>query len=335
MKKIQQAIENYLRGLSTPQEQELLIKFLRHSRENRILFEKKKNEFLQGKNLYSLQEWEAWSKLKHKISETKKINIQRSRWLTVYKIASVVALILLITGLWGFPALQKQKVVVSTNPGQTIKMILPDSSSVILNSSSTLEYHPLSFLMKREINLKGEAYFVVKKQKNTAFKVQTKYFEVKVLGTQFNVNAYTKNKSYNVVLEKGIVNVKLNRENKKWVQLKPGEKLEISKAAQTFNIEKVNTRLYTSWKEGLLYFYDSSFDDVIKRIENRYGAEIKIRNDLINSFILSTTICDDPLEKVLDLFRKVLPLKINEEEGIINISLDQDRYREYIKKKNS
>jgi transmembrane sensor len=335
MKEIQQAIENYLRGLSTPQEQELLIKFLRHSRENRILFEKKKNEFLQGKNLYSLQEWEAWSKLKHKISETKKINIQRSRWLTVYKIASVVALILLITGLWGFPALQKQKVVVSTNPGQTIKMILPDSSSVILNSSSTLEYHPLSFLMKREINLKGEAYFVVKKQKNTAFKVQTKYFEVKVLGTQFNVNAYTKNKSYNVVLEKGIVNVKLNRENKKWVQLKPGEKLEIYKAAQTFNIEKVNTRLYTSWKEGLLYFYDSSFDDVIKRIENRYGAEIKIRNDLINSFILSTTICDDPLEKVLDLFRKVLPLKINEKEGIINISLDQDRYREYIKKKNS
>jgi ferric-dicitrate binding protein FerR (iron transport regulator) len=332
MKKIYQAIENYLKGLNTPQEQDLLLKFLRDSRENRILFEKKKNEFLEEKNLYSLQEWEAWSKLKSRISEIKRINIQTSPLFTVYKIASIVALILLITGIWGIPVLQKQKVIVNTNPGQTIKMVLPDSSSIILNSSSSLEYHPLSFLMKREINLKGEAYFNIKKQKNTAFRVHTKDFEVKVLGTQFNVNAYEKNKNHNVVLEEGIVNVKLNMGSKKCVQIKSGEKLEIDETEKTFSIKKVNTRLYTSWKEGLLYFYDSKFDDVISRIENRYGAEIKIRDELINSFILSTTIRDEPLEKVLDLFKKVLPVKISEEEGSINISLDQDRYREYTPK---
>jgi ferric-dicitrate binding protein FerR (iron transport regulator) len=333
MTKTDQIIENYLKGKSSDEELKFLLHFLQEKPENREYFQNQKEKWENSEDkTYTLPEWEAWTRLKNKISGKSKPRTTAPSWLAFYKAASVAAIVLLTSVIIGIPLLQKQKVIVSTQAGQIINMVLPDSSSVILNSNSTLEYHPLAFMLKREISLKGEAYFDVRKKRNTAFRVVCDAIDVKVKGTRFNVNAYSKNESSNVVLEEGTVVVKPKKNKKKAIQLSPGEKLEINLETKECHIEQVNTRLYTSWKEGILYFYDSSFDEVISRIETRYGTEMEINNEIINSFVISTTIKDEPLEKVLDLFKKVLPITINEKGGIISIKLDEERYKKYTMK---
>jgi ferric-dicitrate binding protein FerR (iron transport regulator) len=250
-------------------------------------------------------------------------------------VASIVAIVLLTSVLGSIPLLQKQKVAITTQPGQIINIALPDSSSVTLNSNSSLEYHPLAFILKREIHLKGEAYFDIRKKKNIPFRVNCNTLNIKVTGTRFNVDAYDQNESYKIVLEEGSVKVKPKKDHHPAVELSPGEKLEIDKTSLKHSIEKVNTRFYTSWKEGILYFYDSTFEEVIERIGSRYGAKIIIKDDLINHFVISTTIKDEPLEKILDLFKKVLPVTINETEGTIYFHLDHERYKKFKNKSPS
>ncbi|WP_291857280.1 FecR family protein [Marinilabilia sp.] len=336
MVKINKIIDAYIRGRASEEEQSILINFLRSSEENKKYFRAKTKTIQSEKSTYSLEEWEAWHRIKNKLlgQATDKTKIS-SPWMALYKMASVIAIILLIAGLYGLPKLQQQKVSISANPGQTLKMTLPDSSTVILNSNTTLEYHPLAFMVNRSIILKGEAFFDIRKKNNTAFRVKADNYVVKVLGTRFNVNAYTSNKNFSVVLEEGKVQVKSKARNQNTICLRPGEMLDIQKKDNRHKISKVNTRLYTSWKEGLLYFYDSQFDDVINRVEKRYGAKFLIEDEVINKFIISTTIKDEPLEKVLDLMKNVLPIKINEKEGIIRIHLDQERYNKYLKQKTN
>jgi len=331
---IDQIVYNYLRGKSSEEEQDILLDYLRASSQNQEHFENKKRIFQNDEaETFTLQEWEAWQKIKSSISEQKNVKTSPPASRMLYKVASVAAIIVFIALLFGIPVLQKQKVIVSTNPGQTIKMVLPDSSSVILNSSSSMEYHPFTFMMKREIDLEGEAYFCVRKKRNVAFRVQSDDMEVKVYGTRFNVNTYSQNDHYSVVLEEGTVKIKLKESKTRPVKLCPGQIMEISRGSEKYNVKKVNTRLYTSWKEGLLYFYDSSFRDVINRIAIRYGAQMKIEDEIVSTFVLSTTIRDESLEKVLDLFKKVLPIKISEKSGLISIELDEERYKEFIKKR--
>lgn len=336
MEKINEIIDAYIRGRASEEEQSILLNFLRSSEENRKYFRTRTKTIQSEKSTFTLEEWEAWHRIKNKLlgpaSEKTKIS---SPWTVLYKIASVIAIILLVAGLYGLPKLQQQKVSISANPGQTLKMTLPDSSTVILNSNSTLEYHPLAFMVNRSIILKGEAFFDIRRKNNTAFRVKADNYVVKVLGTRFNVNAYPGNKNFSVVLEEGKVHVKTKAKNHNTICLSPGEMLDIQKKDNKLKMSKVNTRLYTSWKEGLLYFYDSQFDDVINRVEKRYGAKFLIEDEEISKFIISTTIKDEPLEKVLDLMKNVLPIQITEKEGTIRINLDQERYHKYLDQKTN
>src|SRR5690606_9272754 len=117
------------------------------------------------------------------------------------------------------------------------------------------------------------------------------------------------------------------------VNLQPGQMLKIDKNTSKVEVCEVNTRLYTSWKDGMLYFYDTKFEEVIERIETRYGIKINVTEDIINTFLVSTTIRDETLENILDLFKKVLPINIDENESVFSIHLDKERYEKRLKER--
>lgn len=332
MSKANEIILNYLKGQSSAYEQAFLLDFLRKSPANKAYFDTIKFEWQSGNlKTYTKEEWEAWHNTKTKILNQSRRCAYSAAIMIFYRIASVIAIVAIVSIFIFIPVLQKQWVIVKTNPGQTIDLTLPDSTSVILNSSSSLEYHPLAFMFSRRIKMEGEAFFNVQKSGLSAFRVISNGMKVKVTGTMFNVNSYPEYSRFRVVLVEGSVQAMGKPYIKNAVNLIPGEMLNVDKETSQVKVCKVNTRLHTSWKEGMLYFYDSKFEEVVERIETRYGIQIDITEDIINTFLISTTIRDEPLENILDLFKKVLPIKIEENNSVFLIRLDNERYEKRLK----
>jgi transmembrane sensor len=147
---------------------------------------------------------------------------------TVSKIAAILIIGLLL-GL-SVQYLKKTEPVYFTSiapKGSVSQMVLPDNSIVYLNAGSQLKYTVEGLKGKREVFLDGEAWFDVTKNEKKPFVVHTPFYDVNVLGTQFNVKAYKTDNEIVTTLEKGSVQI-ASSENFKMAEnktLRPGEQL--------------------------------------------------------------------------------------------------------------
>ncbi|PPL01684.1 FecR domain-containing protein [Parapedobacter indicus] len=161
----------------------------------------------------------------------------------------------------------------STPKGGTYQITLPDGTRVWLNSASTLRYPPRFDQSARIVELEGEAYFEVVSaaHKPRPFRVKTKEQTVEVLGTHFCITAYVDESETKTTLVEGAVNVfnlKTNRAN----QLKPGEQ-SIIRNAET-EIRNVNTETVIAWKNGIFYFEETPFEQMMKQIDRWYDIDV-------------------------------------------------------------
>ncbi|QNK61083.1 DUF4974 domain-containing protein [Pedobacter sp. PAMC26386] len=156
---------------------------------------------------------------------------------------------------------------IETPKGGQYQINLPDGTRVWLNAASSLKY-PVSFtaLKERKVELTGEAYFEVSKDKRHPFIVKSSGQEIKVLGTHFDVNAYADEPVIKTTLLEGSVNVN-NR-----VVLKPGEQAVY--AAGNIELKKVDANEAIDWKNGEFIFTNESLDRVLRRISRWYNVEI-------------------------------------------------------------
>jgi len=157
-------------------------------------------------------------------------------------------------------------------------VLLADGTQVSLNSGSRLVYPPQFAESKREVYLEGEGFFRVKKNEDKPFCVQTNRFEVRVLGTTFNVQAYENENLYNTVLVEGKVNLKLNRGLlSKSVGLLPNQVASLTENRDQVRVESVsNTSNYTSWVNGYLEFKNGDLESLLKRISMHYNIRINL-----------------------------------------------------------
>ncbi|MBB6498771.1 FecR family protein [Pedobacter cryoconitis] len=171
---------------------------------------------------------------------------------------------------------------ISTAAGENYQVILPDGSKIKLNAISSLKY-PASFssAAERSVELKGEAYFEVAKDKYHPFKVKTHSQEVEVLGTHFDINSYTDNVGTKTTLLEGSVKVSplgfANGQDRTAlasfaVLLKPGQ--QAVQKANSFTILPADTEEVVAWTEGFFYFHSSSLEDVLKEAAKWYDLEI-------------------------------------------------------------
>ena len=114
---------------------------------------------------------------------------------------------------------------VSTNLGSKSKIQLPDGSLVWLNADSRIIYKENFQGPFREVQLTGEAFFEVVKDKEHPFIIHTQSIDLKVLGTAFNVRSYTNEKKTETSLIRGSIEVTLHDNPDKKIVLKPNEKL--------------------------------------------------------------------------------------------------------------
>lgn len=161
--------------------------------------------------------------------------------------------------------------------GQRLTFILPDSSTVTLNAGSEVKYSS-DFGEQRSIWLKGEAFFKVTKNINSPFTVQTNDFDVKVLGTEFNVNSTTTNQT--VSLAKGKVNVLL-KESKDEINLVPNEELVWNSKTKSVIKRNFDVNKVSAWKDNILILDDEKFEDALPKINQFYGVNFIIKDSAI------------------------------------------------------
>ncbi len=234
----------------------------------------------------------------------RKINI----YLWGFRVAAVLVVALLVSNIFFFQKSAKNQYAetlqtITTPYGAKTNITLPDGSLVWLNSGSTLSY-PTNFSKSRPLTLAGEAYFEVEKN-DKPFIVSTDYGEVEVKGTSFNVKAYTDDNSFETTLEEGVVAFKVkNAEN--GVTLKPGE--QVVKTTDGFIVKQVETKYFTSWKDGKLLFNREPFPSFITRLERWYNVKIEYSDTKLDELWYTGTIEMESISEVMEMISKAAPV---------------------------
>jgi transmembrane sensor len=185
-----------------------------------------------------------------------------------------------------------------TPRGGEYKLTLSDGSNVWLNASSSLRY-PTSFAgSKRRVEVSGEAYFEVAKNTLMPFIVSVNgEQEVKVLGTHFNINAYTEEGPKKITLLEGSVIV---AERNHSITLKPGQQSSLSENG--FKVEETDLEQVIAWKTGFIEFDNSSLEAIMREISRWYDVDINYQGKPKTSVIFGGRISKRlPLSKVLKM----------------------------------
>ncbi|WP_207423277.1 FecR family protein [Desertivirga brevis] len=167
---------------------------------------------------------------------------------------------------------------ITTPKGGKFVILLPDGTKVWLNAASSLHY-PTAFKGKeRRVELDGEGYFEVAKNKAKPFHVEADGTDVEVLGTHFNISSYSQDQNFKTTLLEGAV--KVSRANNSIV-LKPSQQARLSGADGSLLREpNVDIEEVMAWKDGLFRFKNAELKDIMQEIQRWYDVDVKYEGNL-------------------------------------------------------
>lgn len=164
---------------------------------------------------------------------------------------------------------------ISTPKGGQYQIILSDGTKVWLNAASTLKYPEQFNGGQRLVELSGEAYFEVSHEPTKPFLVKSGEQTIRVLGTQFNVNAYPEEATIKTTLLKGSVMVSENKTGN-GKRLVPGQQSILNK--QSIQVMNADVEEATAWKNGYFKFNDEPIESIMRKLSRWYNVEISYRD---------------------------------------------------------
>lgn len=189
---------------------------------------------------------------------------------------SIAASIVFITVTTLFFWDNDKTIRIETAYGETRTLLLPDSSTVILNANSRIEYsNNWGSQSIRQVWLEGEAFFeVIHTVNHQPFHVKiSDGVAVEVLGTSFNV--YHRKADTKVVLNTGKITLSIPSENtEKKIVMKPGELVEFKK--DKISKREVDPVIYAAWTENKIILNQTSLQEMIGMAKDNYGIEIEV-----------------------------------------------------------
>jgi transmembrane sensor len=216
---------------------------------------------------------------------------------------------------------------VSTRPGSRSKVQLPDGTTVWLNADSRLAYNVSGPGPNREVQLTGEAYFDVAKDKDHPFLIHTPTIDLRVLGTTFDIRSYGNEHNTETSLFQGSVEVMLHNNPDKKIVLQPNEKLIIHNDEMTVSGIKVrpatddtpdeplmtvgkvhfqqkdSSYMETLWMKNQLAFDNRTLEEVALQIERWYGVHVTVTDPQMLSTRYSGVFEDENLQQVMEALR--------------------------------
>jgi ferric-dicitrate binding protein FerR (iron transport regulator) len=192
--------------------------------------------------------------------------------------------------------------------GQISKVILPDSSVVWLNSGTTLTYDNGYSYKNRDLNLSGQAFLEVKKNKKLPLSVASGDLRIKVLGTRFDVCAYPDENSIRVFLESGKVELLNAADHSFNYKLSPGEVAKYNTQSGKIKIKEAAKGDYFTWKDGTLKFVDVPMDEVIKQLERKFDVEVTVKSPNVYKTVFNANFTTESLKEILDYIQFSCPI---------------------------
>ncbi|RYY35726.1 MAG: FecR family protein, partial [Sphingobacteriaceae bacterium] len=183
---------------------------------------------------------------------------------------------------------------IATPNGGQYQVVLPDGTHVWLNAGSSLKF-PVAFTGKeRHVELAGEAYFEVAKNKAKPFKVSVNNSVVEVLGTHFNVMGYKDEKSTNTTLLEGSVKIVSGNQQKLIV---PGEQARVD---GNIKVAKVKVAEAIAWKDGKFNFAHQDLKTILRKVARWYNVEIDYQGAVTNEGFVGTVPRSENITEVLN-----------------------------------
>ncbi len=208
--------------------------------------------------------------------------------------------------------------------GKRTQITLSDNSSVWLNSGSKLIYPARFATEKREVYLEGEAIFEVSHNKQQPFMVITHDIEVKVLGTVFDVSAYADDATSTTILESGSVEMKYKTNSllsQSKVKMTPGMMAVYDPNEKTVKQTQVNTKIYTSWREGYFVFERQSLGEILKKISRYYNVSIQLNDQsLADETFTGPLDLRNSATQVLEIIAELINAKVENIDNQIIIT---------------
>ena len=206
-----------------------------------------------------------------------------------------------------------QLVTLATPRAGQYSITLSDGTKVWLNAASELIYPTHFEGNERHVQVKGEAYFEVAHDKHKPFIVQTDQQSIQVLGTRFNIHAYTDEAVQHTTLVEGSVKVKSNADQN-GLQLRPGQQA-VSKTDGGLSIVQVDPKEFTSWKDGIILLNSYDLPEILRQLERWYDVKFDeipkgVKTDRVFGMIHRDVPLNDVLQTLKDNYN-TMNFKIN------------------------
>ena len=237
--------------------------------------------------------------------------------------------------------------------GSRAQFSLPDGTTVTLNAGSTLKYDNRFGMIDRVVQLEGEGFFKVAKDKERPFTVETSHLNIRALGTTFNIKAYPDEKTIETTLVEGSVKIEeitdKNRAEAEVIVLKPNQKLtffkenstmvdetaitkgKTEKSIQPVKVQKsiaipvlvtenVNIEPVISWKENRWIFEKQSLLQIAVELERKFDVQIKFESERLKTFRFTGIIIAEPIEQVLEVMSITAPINFKLKGRVVTLS---------------
>jgi transmembrane sensor len=365
-------IYGYLKGELTAGEIAELINWISLDKANKRYFDKCSELWITYKSVTAntgFNAQEGFWKFRQRIRATDNLpeSVHKRRTIllkTVLKYAAVFVIAFALGGMLFFYGVKKStaKTVQSINEivvplGSKAELSLSDGTVVTLNAGSTIKVDPFYGVLNRTIELEGEGYFKVAKDEKNPFIVKTTYLKVIALGTEFNIKAYTLDRTIETTLVTGSVKIEpASSDGKGEVTiLKPSEKLTFFKTdsrseqestgreqemsdlkpvkvdSRTVSPrpvkENVNIEPVVSWKEDRWIFEQESLAQIAVDLERKFNVRIVFESERLKSYRFTGKILAEPIEQVLEVMSISAPISFRLKGNIVNLSENENFYK--------
>lgn len=179
----------------------------------------------------------------------------------------------------------------SVSRGKQFRVVLPDGTKAWLNAESSLKYPTVFKGRERVVEVTGEVYFEVAANASKPFSVKVSNTTIEVLGTSFNINAYTNEVDVRTTLLEGSVRIA-------GITLKPGEQLAGRQLIRNINTEKI-----MAWKNGLFNFEDASLAEVMRQLERWYDVDVVYPDGVPEVYFMGKLGRNMPLQSIIEALK--------------------------------
>jgi len=235
--------------------------------------------------------------------------------------------------------------IIDTRARSRTYITLPDSSTVVLNGACRFEYNKQFGVSSREMILRGEAWFDIRKNPDMPLMLTAGNVRIKVLGTSFNVKAYADDAFVEATLLKGVIEVSVKTDPDRAILLRPGEKIVIRQQDTLSTVDPVkrpavraaaprdllavtkvdvdpkdSSMIETAWLKDRMVFRKESFESLAKRMERWYNVRIIFTDPEVCNLIFTGSFEKEDIGQALRALRNSASFNYRINDGVVKIS---------------